>query len=142
MPHTHSIINITATLGLNGVPQQVHAGSAKAAIDAMTRHLANEWGPNGVRINSLAPGPIEDTEGYRKLGGFMPLEFRERYRRLIPVQRLGSRKEMADICVFLAGPGANYITGAMIIADGGSWMTTTSMHVVPQPQPAPPKSRL
>ncbi len=47
---------------------QVHAGSAKAAIDAMTRHLAVEWGPNNIRVNCIAPGPIEGTVGMRKLG--------------------------------------------------------------------------
>jgi len=66
--HGGTILNITATLGATGISQQAHAGSAKAAIDALTRHLAVEWGPRGIRVNSLAPGPIEDTEGYRKLG--------------------------------------------------------------------------
>lgn len=47
---------------------QIHAGSAKAAIDAMTRHLAVEWGSNDIRVNCVAPGPIEGTEGLRKLG--------------------------------------------------------------------------
>lgn len=47
---------------------QTHAGAAKAAIDAMTRHLAVEWGPQNIRINSIAPGPIEGTEGMSKLG--------------------------------------------------------------------------
>ena len=49
---------------------QAHVGSAKAAIDAMSRHLAVEWGPNGVRVNCVAPGPIEGTEGLRKLGWY------------------------------------------------------------------------
>ncbi len=47
---------------------QVHAGSAKAAIDAMTKHLAREWGPQNIRVNSIAPGPIEGTVGLKKLG--------------------------------------------------------------------------
>ncbi|KAM9555043.1 peroxisomal 2,4-dienoyl-CoA reductase [(3E)-enoyl-CoA-producing] isoform 4-T4 [Guaruba guarouba] len=67
--HDHGgvIVNITATLSYRGQALQVHAGTAKAAIDAMTRHLAVEWGPNNVRVNSLAPGPITGTEGYRRL---------------------------------------------------------------------------
>ncbi len=52
---------------------QVHAGSAKAAIDAMTRHLAVEWGPNKIRVNCIAPGPIEGTVGMRKLGEVISL---------------------------------------------------------------------
>ena len=47
---------------------QLHAGAAKAAIDGMTRHLAVEWGPQNIRVNNIAPGPIEGTEGLRKLG--------------------------------------------------------------------------
>ncbi|XP_065539808.1 peroxisomal 2,4-dienoyl-CoA reductase [(3E)-enoyl-CoA-producing] isoform X3 [Lathamus discolor] len=65
--HGGVIVNITATLSYRGQALQVHAGTAKAAIDAMTRHLAVEWGPNNVRVNSLAPGPITGTEGYRRL---------------------------------------------------------------------------
>lgn len=67
--HGGSIINITATLHLNGVPMQAHAAAAKAAIEGFTRVLCNEWGCHGVRVNCLAPGPIADTEGFRRLGG-------------------------------------------------------------------------
>uniref|UniRef100_A0A8C6CWJ4 Peroxisomal 2,4-dienoyl-CoA reductase [(3E)-enoyl-CoA-producing] n=1 Tax=Moschus moschiferus TaxID=68415 RepID=A0A8C6CWJ4_MOSMO len=66
--HGGVIVNITATLGARGQVLQVHAGSAKAAVDAMTRHLAVEWGPQNIRVNSLAPGPISGTEGLRRLG--------------------------------------------------------------------------
>ncbi|XP_036081869.1 peroxisomal 2,4-dienoyl-CoA reductase isoform X2 [Rousettus aegyptiacus] len=67
--HDHGgvIVNITATLGNRGQVLQVHAGSAKAAVDAMTRHLAVEWGPQNIRVNSLAPGPISGTEGFLRL---------------------------------------------------------------------------
>ncbi|XP_062956682.1 peroxisomal 2,4-dienoyl-CoA reductase [(3E)-enoyl-CoA-producing] isoform X2 [Cynocephalus volans] len=68
--HGGVIVNITATLGNRGQVLQVHAGSAKAAVDAMTRHLAVEWGPQNIRVNSLAPGPISGTEGFRRLGKY------------------------------------------------------------------------
>src|SRR5262249_5148107 len=63
------VMNIPATLSDRGTPLQSHAGSAKAAIDALTRHLAVEWGPAGVRVVAIAPGPIAETEGMRKLAG-------------------------------------------------------------------------
>ncbi|XP_044903414.1 peroxisomal 2,4-dienoyl-CoA reductase [(3E)-enoyl-CoA-producing] isoform X3 [Felis catus] len=65
--HGGVIVNITATLGSRGQVLQVHAGSAKAAVDAMTRHLAVEWGPQNIRVNSLAPGLISGTEGFWRL---------------------------------------------------------------------------
>ncbi|XP_032461708.1 peroxisomal 2,4-dienoyl-CoA reductase isoform X2 [Phocoena sinus] len=71
--HGGVIVNITATLGTRGQVLQVHAGSAKAAVDAMTRHLAVEWGPQNIRVNSLAPGPISGTEGFRRLACFRSL---------------------------------------------------------------------
>ncbi|XP_058566129.1 peroxisomal 2,4-dienoyl-CoA reductase [(3E)-enoyl-CoA-producing] isoform X2 [Neofelis nebulosa] len=67
--HGGVIVNITATLGSRGQVLQVHAGSAKAAVEAMTRHLAVEWGPQNIRVNSLAPGLISGTEGFWRLGG-------------------------------------------------------------------------
>ena len=61
------VVNISATLHYGGTPMQVHAAAAKAAVDAMTRTLAVEWGPAGVRVNSIAPGPIEGTLGMDRL---------------------------------------------------------------------------
>ncbi|XP_062999283.1 peroxisomal 2,4-dienoyl-CoA reductase [(3E)-enoyl-CoA-producing] isoform X2 [Elgaria multicarinata webbii] len=68
--HGGVIVNITATLSYKGQALQAHAGTAKAAIDAMTKHLAVEWGPNKIRVNCVAPGPISGTEGYRRLGDY------------------------------------------------------------------------
>ncbi len=114
-----SILNISATLHYTGVPLQTHAGAAKAAVDAMTRHLAVEWGPLGVRVNAIAPGPIDDTEGMTRL---MPAGMREAMERSIPLQRFGRADEIGDAAVFLSSPAAAYISGAILVVDGGAWM--------------------
>ncbi|XP_011815482.1 PREDICTED: peroxisomal 2,4-dienoyl-CoA reductase [Colobus angolensis palliatus] len=119
--HGGVIVNITATLGNRGQALQVHAGSAKAAVDAMTRHLAVEWGPQNIRVNSLAPGPISGTEGLRRLGG--PQASLSTKVTVSPLQRLGNKTEIAHSVLYLASPLASYVTGAVLVADGGAWLT-------------------
>jgi len=114
------ILNISATLQYTGVPFQVHAGSAKAAIDAMTRHLAVEWGPLGIRVNAIAPGPIDDTEGMSRLA---PGGLKARLEKQIPLRRFGRTDEIADCALFLASDAARWVTGAVFVVDGGAWLT-------------------
>lgn len=116
-----SIINITATLDYQGVPLQVHAGSAKAGIDAMTRHLASEWGSRGIRVVAIAPGPIGDTEGMRRLGGGKEAEIA----RAVPLGRLGRRDEIASMAVYLASAAGAWITGTTVVIDGGQRLKST-----------------
>src|SRR5437762_5336781 len=61
------ILNISATLHYLGTPMQLHVSAAKAGVDALTRNLAVEWGRHGIRVNAIAPGPIADTEGMKRL---------------------------------------------------------------------------
>ncbi|CAK6964171.1 peroxisomal 2%2C4-dienoyl-CoA reductase isoform X1 [Scomber japonicus] [Scomber scombrus] len=122
--HGGNIVNISATLGYKGQALQVHAGSAKAANDAMTKHLAVEWGPSGVRVNTVAPGPISGTEGYRRLGG--PRGEAAGAFQSIPLQRAGNKTEMAHCTLFLASRVSSYVTGAILVADGGAWLTSAN----------------
>ncbi|NXJ69991.1 DECR2 reductase, partial [Rostratula benghalensis] len=122
--HGGVIVNITATLSYRGQALQVHAGSAKAAIDAMTRHLAVEWGPNKIRVNSLAPGPITGTEGYRRLGGRFAEE--SSHFEVIPLQRAGNKTEIAHGTLYLASCLSSYVTGTTLVVDGGSWLTSAN----------------
>ncbi|XP_019476143.1 peroxisomal 2,4-dienoyl-CoA reductase [Meleagris gallopavo] len=122
--HGGVIINITATLSYRGQALQVHAGSAKAAIDAMTRHLAVEWGPNNIRVNSLAPGPITGTEGFRRLGGKFAKDSNQFD--TIPLQRAGNKTEIAHSALYLASPLSSYVTGTTLVVDGGSWLTSAN----------------
>ncbi|XP_062999285.1 peroxisomal 2,4-dienoyl-CoA reductase [(3E)-enoyl-CoA-producing] isoform X4 [Elgaria multicarinata webbii] len=120
--HGGVIVNITATLSYKGQALQAHAGTAKAAIDAMTKHLAVEWGPNKIRVNCVAPGPISGTEGYRRL---VPPQLEEgNLHQRIPLQRAGNKTEIAHSVLYLASPLASYVTGTTLVVDGGSWMTS------------------
>ncbi|XP_069011887.1 peroxisomal 2,4-dienoyl-CoA reductase [(3E)-enoyl-CoA-producing] isoform X3 [Embiotoca jacksoni] len=122
--HGGNIVNISATLGYRGQALQVHAGSAKAANDAMTKHLAVEWGPSGVRVNAVAPGPISGTEGFRRLGG--PRVEAAGVFQSIPLQRAGNKTEMAHCTLFLASRTSSYVTGTILVADGGAWLTSAN----------------
>lgn len=120
-----SIINISATLHYTGMPLQVHAGSAKAANDAMIRHLAVEWGAAGIRVNAIAPGPIGDTEGMRRLA---PGGFADKLAKSVPLRRLGEILDIANAALFLASDAASYVTGAVLVVDGGSWLTAGGLN--------------
>lgn len=119
--HGGVIVNITATLSMRGQVLQLHAGAAKAAVDAMTRHLAVEWGPKNIRVNSLAPGGISGTEGMRRLGG--PMASLKLKSLSSPIPRFGTKTEIAHSVLYLASPLASYVSGIVLVVDGGSWMT-------------------
>ncbi len=117
------VINISATLHYAGTPLQVHAASAKAGIDAMTRTLAVEWGPLQIRVNAIAPGPIAGTEGMERLA---PGAVRERMTAQIPLRRFGTIAEIAEAVLFMVSPASAYMTGAVVVVDGGQWLTGTN----------------
>eukprot|EP01017_Pseudomicrothorax_dubius_P002819 TRINITY_DN10237_c0_g2_i5.p1 TRINITY_DN10237_c0_g2~~TRINITY_DN10237_c0_g2_i5.p1 ORF type:complete len:291 (-),score=78.90 TRINITY_DN10237_c0_g2_i5:769-1641(-) len=120
-----NIINISATLHYTGTAMQSHVGAAKAGVDALTKHMAVEWGPKGVRVNGIAPGPIADTEGYRRLStGDMA-----RAQEFIPVQRLGLREDISNSCLFLASDAASYVTGQTLVVDGGNSFTVNNFTI-------------
>ena len=95
---------------------QCHVGAAKAGIDNLMKNLALEWGKYGIRCNSVAPGPIDGTEGVKRL---LPDNAREKMIEAIPLNRLGSVEDIGSVCAYLASPIATYITGTVIVADGG-----------------------
>ena len=118
--HGGNIVNISATLHYKGTALQTHPGRAKAAVDAMTRHLAVEWGGAGIRVNCIAPGPIDDTEGMKRLA---PGDTKRKFEQQIPLGRFGRISEIADATLFLVSDAATYITGTVLVVDGGAWMT-------------------
>ncbi|GAC1613245.1 MAG: SDR family NAD(P)-dependent oxidoreductase [Candidatus Dormibacteraceae bacterium] len=111
-----SIVNISSVLGLvtAGLPQAAYSAS-KAGLTGLTRDLANQWtGRKGIRVNALAPGffPSEMT-------GQFPLDYLEGRLGLIPAGRPGDPQELAAALIFLASDAASYVTGQVLVVDGG-----------------------
>jgi NAD(P)-dependent dehydrogenase (short-subunit alcohol dehydrogenase family) len=112
-----AIVNISAPQAYMPMPGQSHVGAAKAGVDMLTRNLAVEWGRDGIRVVASVPGPIEETEGMRRLGAAPGA--REKLERSIPLGRYGRKDEIADMAVFLCSEAAQYVTGAVVVCDGG-----------------------
>jgi NAD(P)-dependent dehydrogenase (short-subunit alcohol dehydrogenase family) len=113
-----SVLNISAPQAGNPTKLQAHVCAAKAGLDMMVRVLAMEWGADGIRVNSIVPGPIAGTEGMRRLAPDAQAE--KRVTDAVPLGRMGSTREIADMALVLASPLASYVTGAIVHVDGGS----------------------
>ena len=151
MPHMRasgggSIVNISMTLHYRGWPQMAHATAAKGGIDALTRTLAVEWAPDRIRVNAVAPGPIP-TEGVLKafarppagedvFAGAAPSEASsteritrdaiEQRARGIPLARWGTPRDIANAVAFLSSQAASWVTGAILVVDGGEWLARSA----------------
>ncbi len=128
------IVSISMTLHYRGWPLMAHATAAKAGVDALTRTLAIEWAPYGVRMNAIAPGPIP-TEGVRRAftpppsaSGQVPDMFAVEQamtsyaKKAIPAGRWGTPGDIANMVAFLASPAGDWITGSIFVVDGGEWL--------------------
>ena len=141
------IVNVSMTLHYRGWPQMAHATAAKAGVDALTRTLAVEWAPWGVRVNAVAPGPIptpgvlkafaapRDRATAKPAGDAAPADaapaaalfdvkqaMAEYAKRAIPLGRWGTPRDIANAVAFLASPAGDWITGAIFVIDGGEWL--------------------
>jgi len=120
-----SIINVSATLPYNGQVFQSHACAAKAGVDALSLVWANEWGPLGIRSNCIAPGPIANTVGMSKLAPDA-----EAVR--VPIGRMGEVRDIEHATLYLASEAGSYVTGQVLIVDGGNWLQPSLAAGYPQ----------
>jgi len=111
-----NIIFVSAPMATMPHLGQSHVCAAKSGVESLMKTLALEWGPHGVRSNSIVPGLVRDTEGLRRIfGGASDAEMAAH----VPLGRLGSVAEIGDVALFLASPLAAYVTGCTLWADGG-----------------------
>lgn len=113
-----SLIAITAGQAVHPSPFQIHACAAKAGVNMVTKCLALEWGPAGIRVNGISPGPIADTEGMARLAADPAREKAIKAR--LALRDYGRKDDIADAAMYLSSDAARYVTGTILNVDGGS----------------------
>lgn len=126
-----SLISITAGQAKRPLMFQAHASAAKAGVNNLTETLAMEWGPAGVRVNAISPGPIGETEGMARLAPSP--EATAALKGRIPLRDYGTKRDIADAALFLASDHARYVTGAVLEVDGGSVLGDASADALTVP---------
>jgi NAD(P)-dependent dehydrogenase (short-subunit alcohol dehydrogenase family) len=121
-----TVLNVSTTYAATGSGSAfvVPSAVAKAGVEALTRSLAVEWGPRGIRLNAIAPGPIPTEGAFSRL---LPREDIERQAlERNPMRRFGTVEEFANLAAFMVSDGCTYINGDTIIMDGGAWLRGAS----------------
>lgn len=115
-----SIVMNAATNGYTASPLMAHSGAGKAGMLNLTQTLAVEWAPLGIRVNAVAPGPV-DTEGATSRLWSDP-EARARVTKTVPLGRMGTAEDCAGAILFLCSPAASFMTGTVLTVDGGNFL--------------------
>jgi NAD(P)-dependent dehydrogenase (short-subunit alcohol dehydrogenase family) len=115
-----AIVSILANYVWTGSAGTIHSAAAKAGVMSMTQTLAVEWASHGIRVNAVAPGPVESPGAAKQL--WSTPEAVRRITDMVPLKRWGKPEEIADAVAFLVAPGAGYITGEILTVDGGAWL--------------------
>lgn len=117
-----TMLNIVATYASTGSGSGyvVPSAMAKAGVLALTRSLAVEWGPRGIRMNAIAPGPIPTEGAFSRL---IPSKDMEKLAvKRVPMRRFGTPEEVANLAAYLVADGSSYINGEVVTMDGGEWL--------------------
>lgn len=115
-----NILNIVAAYAWTGGPGTIHSACAKAGVVCMTQTLAVEWARYKIRVNAIAPGPVETEGAGSKL--WASAEFREAMLRSVPRGRMGTVEEVAQASAYLVSDFADFISGEVLVMDGGQWL--------------------
>jgi 2-deoxy-D-gluconate 3-dehydrogenase len=115
------VVNVASIAGAIASPGLAYYSSAKAALINFTKTVAREWAPHGVRVNAIAPGWVE-TE--MNEGGRQDPNWYETVRSMIPIGRWAKAEEVASVALFLASDAASYMTGSVLVVDGGQTVST------------------
>src|SRR3954447_2350873 len=115
-----SMVSILANYVWTGSAGTVHSAAAKPGVMSMTQTLAVEWASHGIRVNAIAPGPIESAGAAKQL--WDSDEAVERITKMVPLRRWGKPEEVADTLAFLVSSHAGFITGEILTIDGGTWL--------------------
>lgn len=113
-----SLMAITAPEAVRPLAFQSHVCAAKAGVNMLVKCLAIEWGPAGVRVNGISPGPIENSWGMDNVIATNP-GLREKIRRAVPLKRWGTHEDVMDAALYLASEASSYVNGTILDVDGG-----------------------
>ncbi len=113
-----TMIAISAPHAVRARAMQAHVCAAKAGVNMLVECLALEWGPEGIRVNAISPGPIDGTEGAARLAPTP--EARSAWIARQPLRRMGAPNDIGHLAAYLGSPSASFMTGSIVSCDGGS----------------------